>query len=320
MKKLVSVIIPTYNRADLLSESVMSVINQTYRPIECIVVDDGSKDHTRDVIQRLKENADVDFSLVYLMQENLGAQIARNTGTFAASGDFIQYLDSDDLLYPNKIKDQVEFLNAHPDCSGVFGNWDIGIPEKHTAAIAFKSDDLISQFLTGRCIHTLSFLFRKTIVNQTGGWDVFIKRNQEIDFHIRAILAGATFEYVNVNTGLWRTHDEARITNTSGLSDFHYFFNKMKALLIEKGLYTNTLSKKIAGMYAWFLNTHWNESQGEIYRFCAAILELDPDRKMYSSKLWDVLFTICGRKLGLKIWIAIIKLRKRFSSETNFTA
>lgn len=319
MNALVSVIIPTYNRADLLSESILSVMNQSYRPIECIVVDDGSTDHTPEIITRLKATSDLDFSLVYLRQKNTGVQTARNTGTFAASGDFIQYLDSDDLLYPNKIKDQVEFLNAHPACSGVFGNWNIGTPEKHTTAIAFKSDDLITQFLTGRCIHTLSFLFRKSIVTQTGGWDVFIKRNQEIDFHIRALLAGADFEYLNVNTGLWRTHDDARITNTTGLSDFHYFFNKMKIILSEKGLFTKELSTKIAGMYVWFLNMHWNESRTVIYQFCLAIVKLDPERKMYSNKKWDLFFAVFGRKLGLKFWIAINK-HKKSSSISKLTA
>ena len=74
MSDLVSVIIPTYNRADLLAEAIRSVMNQTYRPIECIVVDDGSTDHTYNTIQSLKEKSDTDFSLVYLHQENEGVQ------------------------------------------------------------------------------------------------------------------------------------------------------------------------------------------------------------------------------------------------------
>jgi glycosyltransferase involved in cell wall biosynthesis len=318
--KWVSVIIPTFNRAALLKKSIQSVIEQTYRPVECIIVDDGSTDDTSDLIHEFKKLANDNFSINYIQKENSGVQAARNAGTAAAIGDFIQYLDSDDLLYPDKLKNQIEFLNHHPDCDGVFGDWQSGDEKKSEMLKAFASNDLIAQFLTDRCIANFSFLMRKEIVKKTGDWDITVKRNQEIDFHVRAVLAGGNFEYQGITTGLWRTHDEPRIANTTGLSDFHYFFNKMKILLSEKGLFTKELSTKIAGMYVWFLNLHWHESQVEIYRFCLAIVKLEPERKLYSNKKWDLFFAVFGRKLGLKFWIAIIKLRKRFSSKTNFTA
>lgn len=318
--KWVSVIIPTFNRAALLKKSIQSVIEQTYRPVECIIVDDGSTDDTSDLIHEFKKLSNDNFSINYIQKENSGVQAARNAGTAAAIGDFIQYLDSDDLLYPDKLKNQIEFLNHHPDCDGVFGDWQSGDEKKSEMLKAFASNDLIAQFLTDRCIANFSFLMRKEIVKKTGDWDITVKRNQEIDFHVRAVLAGGNFEYQGITTGLWRIHDEPRIANTTGLSDFHYFFNKMKILLSEKGLFTDALSKKIAGIYVWFLNTHWHESQFEIYRFCLAIVKLEPERKLYSNKKWDLFFAVFGRKLGLKFWIAIIKLRKRFSSKTNFTA
>ena len=69
-------------------------------------------------------------SIKYIYQENQGSQAARNAGTVASQGEFIQYLDSDDLLYPDKLKSQVEYLVAHPETDGVFGDWEKGTLKK----------------------------------------------------------------------------------------------------------------------------------------------------------------------------------------------
>ena len=103
---LVSVVIPTYNRADTVRRSIDSALQQSYRPIEIIVVDDGSTDATRDV---LKEYGD---RILFIHQENGGPSVARNTGVGLARGEFIAFLDSDDTWSPSKIVRQVGLLLA----------------------------------------------------------------------------------------------------------------------------------------------------------------------------------------------------------------
>ena len=126
--QMVSVIIPTYNRALLIKESIQSVFNQTHRPIECLIIDDGSTDNTAKVIGNLQTKlATVDFKLIYIKQDNSGAPASRNNGIKNASGEFFQFLDSDDLLYPNKIKDQVSILQNQKQTDGVYGNWHHGL-------------------------------------------------------------------------------------------------------------------------------------------------------------------------------------------------
>ena len=97
---LVSVIIPTYNRARLLVEAMDSVFAQTYRPIELIVVDDGSKNNTPQVLQEwaAAHARDPRFRMRIFHEENKGAPVARNLGLIESRGEFIQFLDSDDLL------------------------------------------------------------------------------------------------------------------------------------------------------------------------------------------------------------------------------
>lgn len=107
----VSVILPTYNHAKYLAAAVCSVLNQTYADFELIVVNDGSKDHTDDVIAQF-----TDSRLKYIKhQENRYAAAARNTGIRASSGDLISFFDGDDLMHPEKLQEQVDFLEEHPE-------------------------------------------------------------------------------------------------------------------------------------------------------------------------------------------------------------
>ena len=105
---LVSVIIPTYNRAHLIRRSVQSVLNQTYKNLELIVVDDGSTDNTKEVIESID-----DKRIVYIKQENQGASAARNTGIDLAKGKYIAFQDSDDIWHSNKLKKQIDVLNKN---------------------------------------------------------------------------------------------------------------------------------------------------------------------------------------------------------------
>lgn len=104
-KEFVSVVIPTYNRACVLEQSVRSVLNQTYAHLEVIVVDDGSTDDTKAVIEQIK-----DTRLRYIYQENRGACAARNNGVKNANGEYIAFHDSDDTWYPDKLKKQMSMM------------------------------------------------------------------------------------------------------------------------------------------------------------------------------------------------------------------
>ena len=109
MKPQVSVIIPTYNRGWIIHEAIDSVLAQDYTEFELIVVDDGSSDHTSDVLDSYRNVIKV------LSQQNKGVSAARNRGIAKASGKFIAFLDSDDLWLPQKLSRQVEFFNTTPD-------------------------------------------------------------------------------------------------------------------------------------------------------------------------------------------------------------
>lgn len=116
MSDLVSVIIPTYNRADYIGETIESVLNQTYSPLEIIVIDDGSTDKTREVVANYLPR------VRYIWQENAERGAARNHGLRIASGKFIAFLDSDDVWLPNKIEEDLKIFNSNPEAGLVYSD------------------------------------------------------------------------------------------------------------------------------------------------------------------------------------------------------
>jgi len=300
---LVSIIIPTYNRAHYLKEAISSVHQQSYRPIECIIVDDGSTDHTAEVVEDLEKLTSDNFMIKYVLQNNSGAQVARNSGTELASGDFIQYLDSDDLLYPDKLSNQVRFLEEHPECDGVFGDWEKGQLSDKELIKGFISENLIGQFLTDRCIANFSFLMRTEIVKKTGHWDPDIKRNQEIDFHVRALLKGARFSYLPGKTGLWRTHNEVRIANSTNLNDVVFFFQKMEKLITPIGLFTEELKKKIAFNYMWLVSQNIYSSNLSLISAMREAVRLDPEIPFFKNMKVRFISFLIGKDRAFSLWL-----------------
>lgn len=314
-EEVVSVIISTYNRSSLLKEAIQSVIEQYYRPIECIVVDDGSTDNSKEVVENLQKKNDSIFSIVYLFQNNCGPQAARNTGTKVSTGEYIQYLDSDDILYPNKISEQVRFLKQNKDCDGVFGNWQAGTPDEKNVVTACKEEDMISQMLVGRCIANFSFLMRRSIIERIGEWDIKIKRNQEIDFHLTGLLKGAQFDYQPLMCGLWRTHLAERIRDSKGLAELLVFFKKWEIILSEENMMNETLQHKLGNILMWHIHNSRKYHEKDLLAFLKKAVNLNPFLLGFNeSKKIKVLNKIVGRKLAFKIWSS--GFRKSVKMET----
>jgi glycosyltransferase involved in cell wall biosynthesis len=111
----ISVIVPTYNRGNYILEAVESVLSQTYRLVELIVVDDGSTDDTGRILSELEAD------LIYIRQENRGFAAARNVGVDNSSGSFLAFLDSDDIWLEDKLRMQMEVFEHSPETDVVYG-------------------------------------------------------------------------------------------------------------------------------------------------------------------------------------------------------
>ncbi len=197
--RLVSVIIPTYNRADFIVETLDSIFGQTYRPIEVFVVDDGSTDYTREVVEewRQKHAEDTGFELSYLLQKHSGAPTARNLGLIESRGEFIQFIDSDDLLAPSKIGNQIQVLSTCENKTAIYGRWRYFIDSNSSITVYKKArtqtDEycVLKNWIAGHwTAPSHSILWKRNDIVQLGPWDESLAANQDEDFSMRFLLRG----------------------------------------------------------------------------------------------------------------------------------
>ncbi len=111
----ISVIIPVYNNEKYVAEAIQSVLSQTFKPYEVIVINDGSTDRSADIAREFEPQ------IRFWHQSNIGISATRNKGIESASGDYLAFLDADDLWTPDKLKLQVEFLEKHPETEMILG-------------------------------------------------------------------------------------------------------------------------------------------------------------------------------------------------------
>lgn len=191
VENLVSTIIPVFNRPRMLQAAVESVLAQTFRPIEVIIADDGSTDRTPDVAAELvRAHEGVVF---YTRHDNAGPGPARELGRRIARGEFIQYLDSDDRLLPNKFTDQVRALRDNPACDIAYGVTRLVDHSGQILADPFKwtdknIDTLFPGLLVDRwwCTHTP--LYRRSLTDRIGPWcDMRWSQDWEYDSRIGAL-------------------------------------------------------------------------------------------------------------------------------------
>jgi glycosyltransferase involved in cell wall biosynthesis len=162
---LVSIILPTYNRAALLRTAVESVFQQSHTNWELLIVDDGSTDETPELLHQL---AKVDMRLHCFRQPNEGPSSARNAGLSHSEGVFVTFLDSDDTYLPEHIGTRVRFMLEHPKVDFLHGGIRIiGSDEQHMVADA---GDRARRISLEQCVAGGTFFARKGVIEKAGGW------------------------------------------------------------------------------------------------------------------------------------------------------
>lgn len=213
MNPRISIIIPCYNCQEFVAESINSALSQSYSNLEIIVVDDGSTDNSRAVINEYS-----DVRVLVLRQANQGACVARNLGLKNASGDYVKFLDADDVLAENVISEQVGQLEFAEPGAIIFGyclNFigDVSNTEMYPKVIRGVTDGF-AVTLVLKTILTSCALYPIRYLHEVGGFDDEVTSRQEWALNLKLFLNGFRFQYFDSMVYYRRLHDsEFRISN-----------------------------------------------------------------------------------------------------------
>jgi glycosyltransferase involved in cell wall biosynthesis len=203
----ISVIVPTYNRADLIAETLESILAQNYPPTEIIVVDDGSTDNTEQIVRKYAP------AVSYLRIKNSGECAARNAGVAHCSGDWVGFCDSDDLWAPDKLRLHVQLFKTAPDVEYSFSNFRtvVGgawsqdtkfdtsppaywhLPRRNITSDLFVIEcSMFARLLTHQPIFPSTLMMKKSFFDAVGRWNEPLGRTRSVDleFHLRCVAKG----------------------------------------------------------------------------------------------------------------------------------
>ena len=203
--KLISVIIPTYNRARFVAATVENVLDQVGVRTEIVVVDDGSTDETEQVLQPYLDR------IHYVRQRNAGPAAARNRALESATGDYIAFQDSDDYFLPGALASLREALDARPELGGVQGGLVLVDEEGKTVRVEEPWHDApvfdVATCLQFKPILITALMLRKEWAERMDGFDTAFRWGEDVDFLIRLVATGCRIEWLRRSISCYRRHE-----------------------------------------------------------------------------------------------------------------
>lgn len=275
---LFSVIIPTYNRLNILPKAISSVINQVFEQWELIIVDDGSIDNTSEFVDSLN-----DSRILFIKQNNLGVTVARNAGSKVASGKYLVFLDSDDQLLPNALEDFKNAIKLQNSSDVIFAGY-IRRNFANKSDIYSTPKNSYSAPLSG------TFTIRKEIFVRLSGYDENIKFGENTEFFHRFNLSGFSNCVLDSYTVIYNDHFLGGSKN---------LINSTNSLIYMLNKHNDTLSKKVKFLYHQILGVNFirfRQFSDARFHLKKAFL-LNPTRFDTLGRLMISLFPFIAKKL-----------------------
>ena len=210
VKNKISVIIPAYNREACIADTLQSVLNQSLTPDEIIVVDDGSTDRTKEIVDGFGNK------IRYFYQKNSGVASARNKGLSVATGDLISFVDADDLWMKNKTALQYEILKSNPTIKLVIGFLLVVPLQSNDQQLPVDPEKEKGVF----ALSLGSALIRKSVFDNIGGFDEEMLIAEDTDWFMRMREAGIKFYIQKEIVQLYRTHEQSITRNKKRVNSY----------------------------------------------------------------------------------------------------
>ncbi|WP_192350938.1 glycosyltransferase family A protein [Algoriphagus sp. Y33] len=273
-----SIIIPAFNGADLISRSILSVINQSYQNWELIFIDDGSTDLTyQQTLFYLS-----DKRIKYYYQENAGVSKARNSGVEKSNGKWLIFLDSDDELDTDALLNFNSHIDAHPDCVlFIAGNLRITSSER---IINLPENGKHSTFLAG------TFCLDKSVFSKAGGYDTRLRFSENTELFHRVLIERIKPSYLN---------DISLIYHKSECGGSKNLLNMIDSLLIILDKHQNTLTHKTKYLYHQIIGVNYMRFQNfsEARKHLWKAYKLQPTKMMTLGRLVLSYFPQLSKKM-----------------------
>lgn len=298
---LVSVIIPAYNSEKTIVRTLDSVFSQNYASLEVIVVNDGSTDNTEHIVKSYSDR------IIYIAQKNAGVSVARNTGFEHSSGEYIQYLDADDLLAEDKIEKQVKaILESHADVA--YGDWKKfnelnGYQEFETVEREMKGRPEI-ELITDFWVPLAALLYTRAIAIKIGGWNLDLPIIQDARYALDAAIQGAKFIYTPGIMGLYRVNDAGSLSTLSRISFMSDCFSNAKQIdKIWRKDYDTDIEKKkaVIGVLRFCVNEFSKIDKLKFNQAIDLILSIDKNYKPEGSVGMKIVSSLLGYRNAEKI-------------------
>lgn len=313
--KLVSVIIPCYNAEKWIKEAIDSCLNQIYSLMEVIVIDDGSNDSSLNMIKSYENK------VIWESGPNRGGNYARNRGFALSKGQYIQFLDADDYLLPEKIAAQVNCLEK-TGADVVYGDWRYqrhypnGKVILEDIKVSGKQQDILESLLADWWVSPACILFRREAVNTSNGWDETLKAGQDRDFFLSVVMNGAHVAYQPGCYSIYRRYGNVTVSTSSktrSLENQTLILEKAEQNLIKLEKLSVKYKNALAQSYFLIARGYLNNAQPILYlKFLDKVLTLSPNFRAKSSdrtKVYNFAQKIFGFRRIEKITFIVKRLK-----------
>jgi len=311
-KGLVSVVIPAYNCERWVREAIESCLDQSYTSIEIVVVNDGSTDGTLDVLRSFGDR------IVLEDGPNRGACAARNRGLQLARGEWIQHLDGDDFLLPNKIERQLERAQK-TGADVVYSDWHWqhhpggGAGVRGKLEVSGAQKDVTEALLGGWWVATAALLYRSEVITRIGGWDSATEPADDFDLFLRAAESGAQIEYEPMAASIYRNWGDVTLARGNWVRYVrgHAFtLDKHRQLLIESEGLSPAYARSLSRNYFGLARQMFAINRAEARRLVAQTQELWPEFEPQVNPFYRFLFRKAGFTAAEKLALLTRRARR----------
>lgn len=304
----VSIVVPSYKQGRYIRATLDSVLSQDYRDLECIVIDGGSTDETVDVLRSIE-----DPRLTWVSEPDRGQSHAINKGMLQASGQYLSYLNSDDVLRPGAVAAIVAFLESHPQADLVYGDMEHIDAQGNVFHTVIGGPFNLAELLAGgKTVNQAGTFWRRSVQDDIGLFDEDLHFSMDLDYWIRAMLKGKTIAYEPGIRSAFRYHDESKTVSqmVGWLQEWDLLYGRLFEEYADDPVMTRFL-RECRAKYSWnYASYFWKQGHvSDVKPLLRRVIREHPDPGRRAASILIVMDAALGTNFARSLQRAFRSLR-----------